>query len=893
MANVRAGVAYVDVRLGSVEQLKNKLKSEVEKTAREIGKRVGETISKNVPKNAGTDVGKTTSRNMSSAFFKDAGQSFNAGMRALSQGQVKTFGRFMKEVGVSGGLGIKTGLGAVLGGLKDLTVKAVTGLGSAITGVFSSVPGALKKIETGLNAVSQKIGFTSFQFMNLGFIASTAFTAPVAALLTFGAVIGIKTASQIEQATAALKALTPAGTDVEALIKRLQLLAQRSPIFNTVDVVTFTQKMVASGLTVKQTEAFLQSFGRIALTVGADVSKIPFALEALVQMVGKGTVSMEELRQQLGDALPGAMTIVAKSLGVTQAELFKLVKAGKISGKDLVLALTKIGNSKVYLDGASKGAETLGAKFQQLKETVTNQLGQIFLDNSAKIKKGLDDLGPIMNELIKNSGPVFVDLIKGFTGLVKKIGELVNWYKQLDPEQQSLVKKLALIAVVAGPVIIVLGALMGAVAGIAAGLALVATPVGAVILGVAALAAGFIYLWKSSENLRTTVTNLWNTFKSKVVDGFNGPLKQTIQDIKDAWEKFMNTIATKGEDGKRSFAGFINFVKILVALLVGPFVVAIGLIIGIVKGLVGAIGPVFAAIISIITGAIKLIRGIIILFIGLVQGDWSKMGEGLKEIWNGLWDIIMGTLVNVTTAIINFIGGFVSGIVDFFKWLYNVLVGHSIIPDMVNAILDWFRRLVNSGKSVIAALGAFFSAFYGTYIAPFVNAVKNGFNSVMTFIQGIPGKIKGAFVGAGSWLFSAGKDIINGLMNGMESLAGNLATKAANLAKNALEAAKHAIGVKSPSVEFMKVGRFVVLGFIKGIQQMIPKMETEMKNFASMMPETATPNFGDAKTPVIDQGGLGKSAALNIENYYANADADPRRQAEDWYFIVSARGGNA
>ena len=893
MSNVRAGVAYVDVRLGSVEQLKNKLKSEVERTAREIGKRVGETISKNVPKNAGTDVGKVTSKNMSSAFFKDAGQSFNAGLRALSQGQVKTFGSFMKEVGVAGGLGIRTGLGSILGGLKDVTVKSLSGLGSAISSVFSSVPGALKKVENGLQAVSQKIGFASFQFMNLGFIATTAFTAPVAALLTFGTIIGIKTASQIEQATAALKALTPAGTNVEALIKRLQQLAQKSPIFNTVDIVSFTQKMVASGLTVKQTEAFLKSFGNIALTVGADVSKIPFALEALVQMVGKGTVSMEELRQQLGDALPGAMTIVSKALGVTQGELYKLVKAGKISGKDLVLALTKIGKTKTYLDGASKGAETLGAKFQELKETVTNQLGQIFLDNSDKIKKSLDDLGPIMNELIKNSGPIFVDLIKGFGELVKKIGELVNWYKKLDPQQQSLAKKLALIAVVAGPVIIVLGALMGAIAGISAGLALVASPVGAVILGVTALAGGFIYLWKSSENLRTTVTNLWNTFKSKVVDGFNGPLKQSIQDIKDAWEKFMNTIATKGEDGKRSFTGFINFVKILVALLVGPFVVAVALVIGIIKGLVGAIGPVFAAIVSIITGAVKLVRGIILLFIGLVQGDWSKMGEGLKEIWNGLWDLIIGTLFNVGKAIVALVSGLVTGIVDFFKWLYNVLVGHSIIPDMVNAIIDWFRRLVNTGKSVIAGLGAFFSAFYGNYIAPFVNAVKNGFNSVMTFIQGIPGKIKSAFSGAVNWLRSAGEDIIRGIMNGIESLAGNLASKAANVAKNALNAAKNALGIKSPSVEFMKVGKYVVQGFIKGIQQMIPKMETEMKNFASMMPETATPNFGDAKTPIVDQKSIGKGAALQIENYYANADADPRRQAEDWYFIVSARGGNA
>ena len=53
-------------------------------------------------------------------------------------------------------------------------------------------------------------------------------------------------------------------------------------------------------------------------------------------MAAKGTVSMEELRQQLGDHLPGAMNIAAKSMGMTTGEFMKAVAAGKILAGDLL-----------------------------------------------------------------------------------------------------------------------------------------------------------------------------------------------------------------------------------------------------------------------------------------------------------------------------------------------------------------------------------------------------------------------------------------------------------------------------------------------------------------------------------------------------------------------------
>lgn len=72
-----------------------------------------------------------------------------------------------------------------------------------------------------------------------------------------------------------------------------------------------------------------------ARSIGASDQQIGGALLALEQMMSKGRVSMEELRRQLGNALPGAFEIGAKAMGVTTAQFNEMVKAG-ISAQEFV-----------------------------------------------------------------------------------------------------------------------------------------------------------------------------------------------------------------------------------------------------------------------------------------------------------------------------------------------------------------------------------------------------------------------------------------------------------------------------------------------------------------------------------------------------------------------------
>jgi hypothetical protein len=40
----------------------------------------------------------------------------------------------------------------------------------------------------------------------------------------------------------------------------------------------------------------------------------------------------------------------------------------------------------------------------------------------------------------------------------------------------------------------------------------------------------------------------------------------------------------------------------------------------------------------------------------------------------------------------------VKGVVNWFKWLFDILLGHSIIPDIVHGAIDWFNRPVEAAR---------------------------------------------------------------------------------------------------------------------------------------------------------------------------------------------------
>lgn len=98
------------------------------------------------------------------------------------------------------------------------------------------------------------------------------------------------------------------------------------------------------------------------------------ALMALSQMASKGVVQSEELRGQLGEALPGALQAAANGLGITTAELMRLVEEGKVTAEDLFPALAQ-GLNELY--GGAPQAQTLAQEFANVRNAFTEMADDI------------------------------------------------------------------------------------------------------------------------------------------------------------------------------------------------------------------------------------------------------------------------------------------------------------------------------------------------------------------------------------------------------------------------------------------------------------------------------------------------------------------------------------
>lgn len=129
--------------------------------------------------------------------------------------------------------------------------------------------------------------------------------------------------------------------------------------------VKFAASMQSANIPLAVSNDLFSSVTRAAGTLGIAGEEVSGMLQALSQIASKGTVSMEELRQQLGDRLPGAIGLAAKGLGITEQQLIKLVESGNLAARDFFPALS---GALKTLNGEVSG---LRPGFENLKTALT------------------------------------------------------------------------------------------------------------------------------------------------------------------------------------------------------------------------------------------------------------------------------------------------------------------------------------------------------------------------------------------------------------------------------------------------------------------------------------------------------------------------------------------
>lgn len=131
---------------------------------------------------------------------------------------------------------------------------------------------------------------------------------------------------------------------------------------------------------------------------------------AIQQMASKGTVSSEELRQQLGESLPGAFQIAARAMGVTTQQLGKMLEQGKVLSDDFLpkFAQQLSAETSSGVTGAANSSVSAVIGFNNALFDMQAAMGKSFLPGRNAI---LRTLASLLN-FVKDNAQILADVMK-------------------------------------------------------------------------------------------------------------------------------------------------------------------------------------------------------------------------------------------------------------------------------------------------------------------------------------------------------------------------------------------------------------------------------------------------------------------------------------------------
>ena len=205
------------------------------------------------------------------------------------------------------------------------------------------------------------------------------------------------------------------------------------------------------------------------------------ALMALGQMISKGKVQAEELRGQLGERIPGAFQIAARSMNMTTQQLDKFMSQGNLLATDF---LPKFANQlhKEFGGAVPNSIQSMLNKFENLKTELMSSL-------IPAVSAALTGIMKIVVFLKEHSLAV-----KTFAVFIGVLGAGILAYNGYIAITTGLTELWAAAQML----------LNGAMA---------LNPVGLVIVAIAALSAGIYYAWQKSETFRGVLLGIWEVMK--------------------------------------------------------------------------------------------------------------------------------------------------------------------------------------------------------------------------------------------------------------------------------------------------------------------------------------------------------------------------------------------
>lgn len=199
----------------------------------------------------------------------------------------------------------------------------------------------------------------------------------------------------------------------------------------------------------------------------------------------------------------------------------------------------------------------------------------------------------------------------------------------------------------------------------------------------------------------------------------------------------------------------------------------------------------------------------------------NNLWPALQQLWAALmrvWAAINPAFIDALKILGAIIGIVIIAAIWIFINVLNVAIQIlSFVISVISNVIGWIANLIGwfgtAAVSVARAIGAI-----GSWFGNLPGYAASAINGAIGWFAGLPGRILGAVGNVGSLLYNVGRDLLQGMINGVKSMVGALVDSVKHAAGSAVSAAKSLLGIHSPSTVFAEIGKNVTRGFAEGIQ---------------------------------------------------------------------------
>ena len=370
--------------------------------------------------------------------------------------------------------------------------------------------------------------------------------------------------------------------------------------------------------------------------------------------------------------------------------------------------------------------------------------------------------------------------------------------------------------------------------------AMSANPIGLVVVAIAALVAGFIWLWNNCEGFRNFWIGLWEVVSKAFSDAWDAIVKFFTETIPEAWDSVVKFFEETWENIKAAFFGAIDAIVSFFTETIPKFIgdicnwfselpYKIGFFIGQIIGYIVKFGM---DLWNFATVTVPEFIGKVVEFIAELPGKiWNWLCETATKVGEFFTDLVK-TGIEKTTEFIDKVVTFfkelpgnlwkwlcetATKIGDFFKNL--IKTGVEKTTEFVDNVIKFFKELPGKIWKWLCDTVQKVIEWGGDMVEKAKKAAQDTFDKIVNKIKEIPGK-----------MLEIGKNIVEGIWNGIKNATKWITDKVKEFAKGILDGIKSVLGIKSPSKLFRdEVGKNLALGLGEGFVDTMSEVKKDME----------------------------------------------------------------